>query len=101
MNDEPRKVFRDFLRGVRKDVRLRGCKVNSHWRPQFCFCSIARFIDSYHVIPFANMSVSFGGQRASGCVPFAGSVGRGGGGGLDGVFCVLSVPLLWVHLVHV
>ncbi|CAN0075499.1 unnamed protein product [Scytosiphon promiscuus] len=56
MNDEPRKVFRDFLQGVRKDVRVHGCKVNSHWRPQFCFCSIARFIDSYHVIPFANMS---------------------------------------------
>lgn len=54
---EPRKVFRDFMLGVRKDVRLRGCKVNSHWRPQHCFCSIARFREYYHVIPFANMSV--------------------------------------------
>lgn len=44
--------------GVRRDVRLRGCKVNSHWRPQHCFCSIARFRNNYRVIPFANMSVS-------------------------------------------
>lgn len=44
--------------GVRRDVRKRGCKVNSHWRPQHCFCSIARFRDAYRVIPFANMSVS-------------------------------------------
>ncbi|CAM9875870.1 unnamed protein product [Ectocarpus sp. 4 AP-2014] len=58
MNDEPRKVFRDFMLGVRKDVRLRGCKVNSHWRPQHCFCSIARFRESYRVVPFANMSAS-------------------------------------------
>eukprot|EP00752_Nemacystus_decipiens_P002300 g2176.t1 len=54
--DEPRKVFRDFMLGVRRDVLIRGCKVNSHWRPQYCFCSIARFRDSYRVIPFSNMS---------------------------------------------
>ena len=59
ISDEPRKVFRDFMLGVRRDVRIRGCKVNSHWRPQYCFCSIARFRDSYRVIPFANMSVRF------------------------------------------
>eukprot|EP00904_Undaria_pinnatifida_P013778 jgi/Undpi1/9530/HiC_scaffold_27.g11986.m1 len=57
INLEPRKVFRDFMVGVKQDVKERGCKVNSHWRPQYCFCSIARFRDSYHVIPFANMSM--------------------------------------------
>ncbi|CAB1096481.1 unnamed protein product [Ectocarpus sp. CCAP 1310/34] len=62
INDEPRKVFRDFMLGVQKDVRLRGCKVNSHWRPQHCFCSIARFRESYHVVPFANMSANGGGE---------------------------------------
>ncbi|CAM9707350.1 unnamed protein product [Laminaria digitata] len=57
INLEPRKVFRDFMVGVQQDVRDRGCKVNSHWRPQYCFCSIARFRESYHVIPFSNMSM--------------------------------------------
>lgn len=56
IRDEPKEVFRDFVVGVRQDVARNGCRVNSHWRPQFCFCSLARFLPSYHVIPFANMS---------------------------------------------
>lgn len=59
IRDDPRGVFGDFVLGVKKDVRVRGCRVNSHWRPQYCFCSLARFLPSYHVIPFANMSVSY------------------------------------------
>lgn len=59
IGDEPREVFRDFMVGVKNDLEKRGCRVNSHWRPQYCFCSIARFLPSYHVIPFANMSVRY------------------------------------------
>ncbi|CAM9731034.1 unnamed protein product, partial [Discosporangium mesarthrocarpum] len=56
IRDDPKSAFLEWAEGVERDVRKSGCKVNSHWRPQHCFCGVAQFLPAYHVIPFQNMT---------------------------------------------